>query len=459
MKDCGNPQLGWRLCRLAGALLLALPALTFAQRYSFKWYAGPQGLGNLATLCLLQDSAGYLWIGTQHGLYRYDGAHFLNFDIRDGLPSARIESLYETPDHILWAGTSSGLARRKGSRFVPVDVGHPIEIVGRSALAADAAGHLYVSSSAGLLVGSRSGEQYHFTTAPIGPQDLPVHGIHIAPDGVLWFGCGQKICRLEGQRESSLGESYGIPPDRWDAIITDHEGTLWIRSSTRLLKRARGAARFEPAKVTIPENSDFAALSLGRNGELFVPTDFGVMIRTRGAWRSLSKAQGLPAETTSSVLVDQEGSIWVGLFGFGVARWLGYQQWESWTATEGLTSDTIWGILRDQKGDLWVGTDLGLNRLHLGADGKAHWQGWTERHGLNGNKVRCVREGRDGSIWAGSSPGGITRLDPQTGKMVSYGARDGIADDRITELRLDGNGVALVVTRGGVFHVTPHGGR
>src|SRR6266852_2887814 len=74
----------WRTAGSACVLLLGLPLLVFGQRYSFKHYARAQGLGNLSTLCLLQDSIGYLWIGTQHGLFRYDGARFLSFDIGNG---------------------------------------------------------------------------------------------------------------------------------------------------------------------------------------------------------------------------------------------------------------------------------------------------------------------------------------------------------------------------------------
>src|SRR5580704_11682557 len=92
-------------------ILFGLPSALHAQRYSFKLYSDSQGLGNLATLCMLQDSSGYLWVGTQHGLYRYDGAHFMTFEMREGLPSERIESLHETGDHVLWVGTSAGLAR------------------------------------------------------------------------------------------------------------------------------------------------------------------------------------------------------------------------------------------------------------------------------------------------------------------------------------------------------------
>jgi signal transduction histidine kinase/ligand-binding sensor domain-containing protein len=445
---------------LAAILLLGLPLNILAQRYSFKLYSGSQGLGNLATLCMLQDSTGYLWIGTQHGLYRYDGSHFLTFEMRDGLPSARIESLYETVDHVLWAGTSAGLARRMGSKFQPVDVGRPIEIAGRSAIASDQAGRILVSSSAGLLIGTPSGSGYRFVPAPQIPgDDQAVHGIHVSPNGVVWFGCGRQICRLDSNLVSALGAEHGIPPDRWDAIITDKEGTLWIRSSTRLLRRPPSATTFEPADVRIPENSDFAALSIGRNGELFVPTDFGVTMRAAGKWRYVGKAQGLPADPTSSVLVDHEGSIWVGLLGFGVARWLGYQQWESWTTSEGLSNDTIWAIRRDANRDLWMGTDLGVNRLHIGPDGKPNWRAWTEREGINGNKVRCVLESADGTIWTGSSPGGVSRLDPKTGAITKYGARDGITNDRVTKLKLDERGGLWVGTRGGIFHSVLEGRR
>src|SRR5260221_730016 len=447
-----------RVVRLAAILLLALPALIYGQRYSFKLYTRAQGLGNLTTLTMQQDSTGYLWVGTQHGLFRYDGAHFLTFDVEQGLPSPRIESLYETQDGVLWVGTSAGLARRVGMRFVAVDVGRPIEMIGRSGIISDSQGQLYVSSLAGLFIGRPSAGGYRFTPVPATPgTDDKVYGTHVAPDGVVWYGCGTAICRLDAGHVTKLDGEHGIPPDRWDAMVTDPEGTLWIRSSTRLLRRVRGASRFEPEGTDIPDNSDFASLSLGRNGELLVPTDFGVMIRAGGTWRCIGKDRGLPSQTTSSVLVDREGSIWIGLRGGGAARWIGYQQWESWNAADGLSSDTIWAMRRDQAGDLWAGSDLGINRMHIGADGKPQWRSWTERDGVNGNKVRSVATAQDGSIWTGSSPGGITKLDPRTGVVARYGEADGITNDRITALKLDGRGGVWVGTRGGIFHGSKNG--
>ena len=71
-----------------GACCLAAPA-AWAQRYNFKFYGEEEGLQNLVVQVVLQDRAGFLWVGTQNGLFRYDGSRFESFNIADGLPASR----------------------------------------------------------------------------------------------------------------------------------------------------------------------------------------------------------------------------------------------------------------------------------------------------------------------------------------------------------------------------------
>ena len=73
---------------LAGAIMLP------AQRYNFKFYGEEEGLQSLAVQVVLQDRTGFLWVGTQNGLYRYDGSRFATFGKAEGLPGTRIESRY-----------------------------------------------------------------------------------------------------------------------------------------------------------------------------------------------------------------------------------------------------------------------------------------------------------------------------------------------------------------------------
>src|ERR1700674_307562 len=115
-----------RLSRLVRPVLSALASLALPLtlrsapaelpptegRFAFRTYAEEDGLGNLTIECLLQDRTGFLWVGTQDGLFRFDGSRFLRFGREEGLPSTRINCLHETADGRLYAGTRSGLARR-----------------------------------------------------------------------------------------------------------------------------------------------------------------------------------------------------------------------------------------------------------------------------------------------------------------------------------------------------------
>src|SRR5215467_2451271 len=123
--------------RAVGIALLLATVSASAQRYNFKFYGEEEGLQNLAVQVILQDKAGFLWVGTQNGLYRYDGSSFTAFGRAEGLPGTRIESLHESHDGTLWVGTRVGLARRRGERFETVGMKVAQGTVGREAIASD----------------------------------------------------------------------------------------------------------------------------------------------------------------------------------------------------------------------------------------------------------------------------------------------------------------------------------
>src|ERR1700691_1039230 len=95
------------------ALVLAwVPSVGTAQQYSFRDYV--DGLGNLSVNCLLQDRSGFLWIGTESGLYQYDGSRFWQFGPKEGLPSGFVRALSLARYGRLWFGTRDGLAFSSG---------------------------------------------------------------------------------------------------------------------------------------------------------------------------------------------------------------------------------------------------------------------------------------------------------------------------------------------------------
>ena len=439
----------WLLPLLAGTLC--------AQRYSFKEYGPEQGLSNLSVQCLLQDRAGFIWVGTQNGVYRYDGSAFTGYGKNEGLGGFYIQSLAQTPDGTIWVGARNGVYYTRDTRFQMASLGVPYEILGRSVLAVDAKGRLWLGTGNGLFAGERQADGawrfYPIGSVP-GLERQTVYGVYAAPDGAIWFGCDQSLCRVKDGLVAVVGAAEGVPADRWDAILTDLDGNLWIRSSRRLMRRPKGAARFLPENPSLAQSGEFGSLTLCHNGELYVPTDNGVAIREKGRWRVIGTSQGLPAAGVSSVLEDREGSVWIGLEGSGVARWKGRDALESWTRSEGLSSEVIWEVRRDPEGGLLVGTDRGLNRL---APGSQRWKSWTERDGLPGSKIRAITIGADGAVWAGISPGGVSRLDLRTGRVMNFGPAQGITRNRASDVEVDREGNVWVAARGAVFRGRPEG--
>src|SRR5271170_8038544 len=141
------------------ALVLAwVPWVCTGQQYSFRDYV--DGLGNLSVNCLLQDRSGFLWIGTESGLYQYDGSRFWRVGPKEGLPSGFVRSLSSDRDGRLWVGTRDGLAYSTGQRsFSTVTYQHQnLRIPYDSTLASSSDGHIYAVTQFGVLaVGSKDG--------------------------------------------------------------------------------------------------------------------------------------------------------------------------------------------------------------------------------------------------------------------------------------------------------------
>ena len=408
----------------SAALSLAFNGAAVAQRYSFRHYGAADGLQNLTILSLAQDGAGFVWAGSEGGLYRYDGTRFRLMSVAEGLPcSTEVHALHVAADGALWANTCAQIFRFDGQRFHAV-AGLNGMLSGTQGIAEDAHGHVVVAAPNGLYEMARKGDgSYYARPYPLGPKfaGMPMRGI-ARTGSQLWFGCGRALCSEEGGRVTIFGPAEGLPDDAWDAIGITPDGSVWIRSPSKLYRKLSGAARLVEEKPDIASSIFWGALTTLRDGSLIVPTDNGIAIRRAGGWSVVNEQRGLPAAMASAVLEDREGSVWVALVGAGVARWLGYGEWEAWTKAQGLPADLIWSIRRDRKGSLWVGTSLGLTRM----EGRGKPRTWTRQDGLGGDNVRWLGETSDGAIWAVVKPGSVARIDPATEKIHLFGKEDGL---------------------------------
>ena len=407
------------------AFLLALSAPSVAQQYSFRHYGTADGLENLAILSLAQDGAGYIWAGTEGGLYRYDGTRFHLMAGPEGVPCASdTHALHVAADGALWANTCSRVYRWDGRRFHSI-AGLEGMLSGAQRMADDVRGGVLIATPSGLYEATPgSAGSFEARPYPMGPELRGKATRGIARSGPqLWFGCERQVCMEDRGRIARFGSAEGLPDDLWDAVAIAPEGSVWVRSPGRLYRKPPGAMRFVQEKPDIASSMYWGDLTIGQDGSLMVPTDQGLAILRGGEWSVVDDRRGLRTAMISSILRDREGSLWIGLIGAGVARSLGYGEWESWTKAQGLPSDLIWSIRRDRKGALWVGTSLGLARLA----GSGPPRTWTSKDGLGGDNVRWLGETPDGSVWAIVKPGGVVRVNPASGKIRQVGPADGLA--------------------------------
>ncbi|HLJ49478.1 MAG TPA: two-component regulator propeller domain-containing protein [Bryobacteraceae bacterium] len=416
---------------LAAAFVLSTQAL--AQRYTFRYYGQNEGLDNYTAMALFQDRAGYLWVGTQAGAFRYDGSYFQQFDKSEGLPGNFVYCIRQTSDGTIWVFTDGGVARLVGTRFETFEPLRTYRVNVGAIMDTDDAGSLYVGMSNGLAVVSQNGDgQWRMSRVP-GTLDRTVWSVYADRDESIWFGCEKGVCRLKGSLIEAYGPRDGVPPEDWLAITGDRTGNIWVRSAHSIITLDPGANSFRPADVQV-NASDVVQLGIDPGGDVCIPSSRGLYYKEGGSWRVLNRARGLVGDSQSACGHDREGSFWIAGYGTGLARWVGKDRWTNWTAADGLRNDSVWALAQDRSGDLWVGTDDGLHQFRRG---KGDIRIWTTRDGLGGNRVRGLATDGDGNVWIGTYPGGVTRLNPSTGRATVFAASAGLADDRIDSIAWD----------------------
>ncbi|HTM14784.1 MAG TPA: two-component regulator propeller domain-containing protein [Bryobacteraceae bacterium] len=433
-----------------GACCLVAPS-AWAQRYNFKFYGEEEGLKNLAVQAVLQDRAGFLWVGTQDGLYRYDGNHFTAFTLRDGLPGTRVEALYESADGTLWVSTGRGLARRAHDRFESIGLNGKT-VIGRQGISSDRGGHLYLATDLGLVIGdiSKSGVAFRQVDRAAGLAQAG-HGaavsVYTDASGLVWFGCGPDLCKFDNRTVADVSAAQGLPPDRWDAILGDLEGNLWVRSATALYLRRNGTAHFELQAGLAESTNTFPTLALDPAGRLLAPTNRGLMRQAAAGWELIDADQGITSNDISTVFQDREGSVWLGLLGSGLARWLGYGEWQSWTAHEGLSRESVWSITRDSDGRMWVGTQFGLDYAEE-KDGRLIWK---QLPVAGREMVRALAANPDGALWIGGEPGGLRQFNPRSKQIRAFGKADGLPAGGVRSVLVDRHGLVWVSANTGLY--------
>ena len=373
------------------------------------------GLSQSSVNALIQDTSGFLWVGTQDGLNRFDGYEFVVYrhdgDDDASLASNNVSSLLQDTTGALWVGTSNGYLHRydrsrdaferfqlsPGARHAPSDFFDDIR-------------YLLEASDGRFWVGTRALGLWEFDRATVTFTNISAIGaVRInrmleGPDGVLWIG-------------------------------TDERGLLWFEPSTGTVESAD------------PGTTD-RIYAIGTIGdEIWSAGNDGEISRHRTDRQLLDRfSVRLPGEIQRhqirAMLNSGDGHMWVGMIGGGMQVYTGNGERvanfrHAPADPYSLRTDTAFTLLLDNAGVLWIGTlASGLSKANLsGTRFDNYWHQPDTPTSLGHNMVNEFAEAPDGTIWIGTSGGGVNRLDRDTGEFARF-----IADER-DENTLSGNRV------------------
>jgi len=451
------------------------------QPLRFKHLLLENGLSQSSVTCILKDSRGFMWFGTEDGLNKYDGSTFSvfthNSTDKESLSSSYINAISGQEEGFIWVATNNGLNyfnpdNEKFTRYLH-DPNNPKSLSNNNVNA------LQLTKDKLLLVGTSDGlclfdHRTGFTRYIPENKTNPYHVVSLARDeeGYVWVLSKEAVekIRVDNGKFTRMA-FYVLPENSIKNVILPELINLWIGTSKGLMKFNLLTQKSETftfyglnGKTSFDNRNNIQALTNGRNGKIWLGTMGGGLIsfdKITGGYEAVLNDPynrlSLNSNLVKSIFLDEKAILWVGTYGGGINKCdpaqFKFQHYNNQPGNSNSLSDNgVRAILQDSDGELWVGTHDGLNRINRETNRVLVYK--TEQNNLStisSNIIRALCEAPNGTIWAGTWDNGLNSFDKKTGKFKRYihlpGSSDSVGQVRCLEtdsqnnLWIGGNGL------------------
>ena len=432
----------------------ALEPSTSLASYGRQSWVMENGLPQNTVQALAQTRDGFLWLGTEVGLVRFDGSNFTVFDqhSKPTLPGNDVQCLLATNDGAFWIGTGDGLARFQNGSVTTFTTANGLPGNSIRALWQGNKDTVDVSTENGsvAVIDSR------IVPLMVQPVDGPPVLFHsrLTNESYVFVRTTEIniVAKDHSQRSFAVGKD--LPGTRIQTGYADRQGTLWIGTNGGLVRYSNG--RIDRFPVTDPlASTSILSIVEDHEGNLWVGTETsGLHILRDERFRTIGTHDGLSSEATTTVVEDNSGTLWVGTAGSGLnaitRNDAAIGKVKVYTVREGLTSDIILSLATAPNGDLWVGTPDGLNRIRKGTI-----TSFITADGLPDDFIRSLLVDPDGSLWIGTRRGlAHATFASSTMHVDTYTQATGLGSDLVGAMARDGQGNLWVATLAGLSRLT-----
>ncbi len=409
------------------------------------------GLPQNAIMTMVQTTDGYLWLGTQEGLARFNGKTFTVFDEYNTpqIKNNYIRALYQDKAGVLWIGSvGGGVTCYTDGKFTCFrdKNGKALDNHQINTFSLHPDGSMWIGTWENGVYVIRDG-----LLSPLSfPADLTIKDIHaILHDsrGNTWIGTdGAGLIKLHDGKFTSYTSTDGLPGNAIKVLYEDRKNNIWIGTATG------GLSQYNPYKNLFSNfnsanglsGNTITAIYEDRQGNLWIGTYGDGLNRYLNGTLSRfgeSGRRGLANDVVASILEDREGNLWVGTEGGGLER-LKDKNFDVRDKETGLSHDMIFAIIEDTNGDLYIGTrGGGLNHIS-----NENINVYNTGNGLAHNQVFTLYQDPAGGIWIGTFGGGLNYLND--GKMEVYTTENGLSSNFIWSMTGDSRGAIWLGTNG-----------